>query len=55
MINYWITSYDKNFTCGFSTDKEGYIIKSAPIIKKFLGQHLSMLLLWVGNNKLVRQ
>lgn len=51
---YHLVATKKNFTCGFETDDEGYITKAAPIIKKFIGQHLNMLLRWVGDNELTK-
>jgi hypothetical protein len=38
------------FTCEYTVDAVGVIIKAAPIIKKFLGQHEDNLIKWASDN-----
>ena len=38
------------FTCEYVVDDIGIIIKTAPIIKKFLGQHEDNLIKWASDN-----
>ena len=43
---YWYLS-SKQMTVGVETDKTGRIVNSAPIVKKFIGQPLANLEVWM--------
>jgi hypothetical protein len=45
MITFWLSS--KKMTIGVDTDEKGIIIDSAPIVRKFRGQHIKNLVSWM--------
>lgn len=45
MSKYHITT--RNFVCGIEVDESGVIIKTAPILKRFTGEHINNLSNWL--------
>jgi len=45
MRSFWLSS--RKMTMGVDTDDKGIIINSAPIVRKFKGQHIKNLVKWM--------
>lgn len=45
MITWWWVR-GTFFTCGIATDENGVIVQTAPVLKRFRGQHWNRLMKW---------